>query len=60
MFILLCKNLFYGLLEGPAAGGQRQSALPVTVSRSDGVLEYWSDGLLLVNSMHQRVSMASV
>jgi hypothetical protein len=40
--------------------GQRKSALPVTVSRRDGVLDYWSDGLSLVNSMHLRISMASV
>ena len=51
----------YGIEAGPAedpvSGGQRYSALPVTVSRSDGVLEYWSGGLSLVNSMHQRISM---
>jgi hypothetical protein len=29
-------------------------ALPVTVSRSDGVLEYWSDGLSLMHFIHQR------
>jgi len=49
-----------GPVEDPAAGGQRYSALPVKFPRSDGVLEYWSDGLSLVNSMHQRISMASV
>jgi hypothetical protein len=35
-------------------------AMPVTVSRSDGVLEYWNDGLSLVNSMHYRISMTYV
>ena len=44
-FILLTKTWS----SGP---GQRSLALPVIVSRSDGVLEYWSDGLSLMNLIH--------
>jgi hypothetical protein len=44
-------------LFGP---GRRYSVLAKTVSRSDGVLEYWSDGLSFVNSMHRRICIASV
>ena len=49
----------WGYEEGPSKG-PRNYALPVTFSGSDGVLEYWSDGLSLVNSMRQRLSMSSV
>jgi hypothetical protein len=40
--------------------GQISGHRTENVSRSDGVLEYWSDGPSLVNSMHQIISMASV
>jgi hypothetical protein len=59
MFFLTSKTWSSGPVEDPAAGGQGSLALPVTVSRRDGVLEYWSDGLSIMNSMHQRISVAS-
>jgi hypothetical protein len=53
------KSLILTMQTRPSGSGQREPILPVTVSRSDGVLEYWSDGLSLVNSIHQRDPMTS-